>query len=215
MDCGLSVANCFFRYSNQVSPETRISLLARIRDPGDGRAWQEFVTIYAPLLHAYAMKHGLQDADAADMTQETLRLVLRAAPEFVYQPMKGTFRGWLLTVARNVLRKFANRQAMSVRGTGDSEIKRAIEETPTHDVDDDALWDHEYRSRMLHVAAERIESEFRTATWQAFWRTAVLNEPCDDVARSLGMTIGAVYIARSRVMTRIRREIEFLTGEET
>ena len=191
--------------------QTRASLLHRIRDPKDELAWCEFVRLYAPLLHAYAMKNRLQDADAADLAQDTLRLVLRAAPDFIYDAQKGSFRGWLFTIARNQIRKFVTRQSNLNRGSGDSDVKRLLNEKPAAEPDG-AEWDREYRLNLFHWGAQRVKNEFRPATWDAFWRTVVLNEPCDVVAGELGMTTGAVYISRSRVTARIRKEIEHLDG---
>ncbi len=182
--------------------QTRASLLCRIRDPADRPAWNEFVELYAPLLHRYAMKHGMQDADAADLAQDTLIRMLRAAPDFVYDPAKGSFRGWLLTVARNQLRKFAGRPQRRDAGTGDSEARARLEQLP--DSADDDAWETASRQRVFQWAAERIRGEFRAATWQAFWRTAVAGERAEAVARELGLSVGAVYIARSRVTSRLR-----------
>src|SRR5687767_1903259 len=87
------------------SPETRPSLLVRIRDARDHAAWGEFVEVYAPLVHAYARSRGLQDADAADVAQEVLQAVATHAGRFDYQPDRGTFRGWLFQVTLNKLRR--------------------------------------------------------------------------------------------------------------
>lgn len=193
--------------------QTRASLLLRIRDPHDGLAWGEFVRLYAPLLHAYAMKHGLQDADAADLAQDTLRNVLRAAPEFVYDPARGSFRGWLFAVARNEVRRSAHRRAKQVAGTGDSGVRAMLDEHPDRDPDP-AEWDHEYRLNLFRWAAERVRVEFRENTWQAFWRTAVGGEEAGAVAAELGLTVGAVYIARSRVTARIRQEVQAVEGDD-
>lgn len=185
---------------------TRASLLLRIRDPQDGLAWSEFVRLYAPLLHAYAMKSRLQDADASDLAQNTLRLVLRAAPEFVYDAERGSFRGWLFTVARNEIRKFVTRKERFAQGTGDSNVQAMLQEHPAAESDEDE-WNREYRRNLFQWAAARVEAEFRPASWQAFWRTAVLGEEIDVVARDLALSTGAVYIARSRVTGRIRQII--------
>ena len=194
--------------------ETRASLLLRIRDPKDGLAWSEFVRLYAPLLHSYGMKNRLQDSDAADLTQDALRLVFRAAPEFRYDPAKGSFRGWLFTIARNEIRKFITRKAHRERGTGDSDMRQILEEQP--DVQpDEGEWDREYQLTLFHWAAERVKVDFRDATWQVFWRTVVQNEPVEVVSRELGLTTGAVYIARSRVLTRIKQEIATAHGVES
>src|SRR5262245_52328481 len=87
------------------SPSTRLTLLGRIRDLRDAQAWAEFVDLYAPLVYGLARRHGFQDADAADLTQDVLRAVVGAAPTFAYDPARGSFRGWLFTVAHNQLRK--------------------------------------------------------------------------------------------------------------
>src|SRR5262245_34553802 len=97
---------------------TRASLLLRIRDPGDRMAWNDFVQLYAPLVHSYGMHCGLQDADAADLVQEVLPRVARAIGKFEYDRERGSFRGWLLTVTRNELRKIAGRRNRQARGSG-------------------------------------------------------------------------------------------------
>ena len=191
---------------------TRASLLLRIRDPKDVLAWAEFVRLYAPLLHAYGMKHGLQDADAADLAQDTLRNVLRAAPEFVYDPARGSFRGWLYAIARNEIRK-ATARANGRVATGDPAVRQMLAAVPGPAADRDE-WDREYRLHLFHWAAGRTRPEFREATWQAFWRTAVGGEDVAAVAADLGLSAGGVYVARSRVTTRIRHEIRSVEEDE-
>src|ERR1700739_4499560 len=88
------------------SATTRPSLLVRIRDAADHQAWSQFVEIYGPLVYGFARRLGLQDADAADITQEVLRAVAGAARKLVYDPRRGSFRGWLRTVVRNKVRNF-------------------------------------------------------------------------------------------------------------
>jgi RNA polymerase sigma factor (sigma-70 family) len=192
--------------------QTRASLLLRIRDPRDRLAWAEFARLYAPLVHAYGLKHQLQDADAADLAQETLRNVLRAAPDFVYDPTLGTFRGWLYTIARNEIRKAWARAAVRAV-TGGSDVRELLRATPDRDADQDE-WDQEYRLNLFRWAADRVRVEFREATWQAFWRTAVGGEDVAAVAADLGVSTGSVYIARSRVTSRIRQEIRTVEGED-
>jgi RNA polymerase sigma-70 factor (ECF subfamily) len=189
------------------SPTTQFSLLVRIRDSRDAEAWAEFVDIYAPLVYSLARKHGMQDADAADLTQEVLRLVAHVAPQFTYDPRRGSFRGWLFTVARNQLRKWANARKRQVRGTGCSETQRLLEEQPARD-DEVADWDQEYQQRLVEWAAEKVRDHFRPATWQAFWRTALEGQDPRAVGEALGMSVGAVYIARSRVLARIKEQIQ-------
>ncbi len=98
------------------SPGTRPSLLVRIRDPGDREAWRQFVALYAPLIHSLCRQRGLQDADAADLTQEVLRAVVAAVPGLVYDPVRGSFRGWLDTVTCHRLHDFRDSRLREVLG---------------------------------------------------------------------------------------------------
>jgi RNA polymerase sigma factor (sigma-70 family) len=191
---------------------TRASLLLRIRNPSDQLAWGEFVQLYAPLIHAYGMHRGLQDADAADLVQEVLRRVSRAAGQFEYDRQRGSFRGWLFTVTRNELRKMAAKRGRQANGSGDTQILGMLQEQPDERVDN-SEWDREYQWRVFEWAAERVRNEFREPTWQAFWRTVAQHQPIERVAQELGLTVGAVYIARSRVTARIRQEIASAEGE--
>ena len=188
------------------SDATRASLLVRIRDARDREAWGQFVEIYAPLVYDLARRRGLQDADAADLTQDVLRSVARAAPRFAYDPRRGSFRGWLFTVARNQLRKSALARKRQAPGCGGSDVQRMLEEQPAP-AEEEALWDREYQARLFEWAAERVRPAFRLATWQAFWRTAVEGRDAAAVAKELGLSVGAVYIARSRVLARIKEQL--------
>ena len=108
-------------------PPTRPSLLARIRDPRDGVAWGEFVDIYGPLVYDYGRRRGLQDADAADLTQDVLRAVAAAADRFAYDPARGAFRSWLFTVTRTKLLDSVRRRRPGDRGTGDTDVHKHLE----------------------------------------------------------------------------------------
>jgi RNA polymerase sigma-70 factor (ECF subfamily) len=208
---GFVTADCQRDLVNK-SPSTRVSLVMRLRDSQDAEGWRQFVEIYAPLIHAYGLHHGLQDADAADLAQEVLQRVATTAGRFEYDPARGTFRGWLFTITRNVLRKMAARKGRQPRGSGDTQMRAVLEEQPDNRVLE-AEWDAEYRWNLLHWAAQRVKPEFREATWQAFWLTVIEQKEIDEVARNLTLTVGAVYIARSRVTSRIREVIAAVEGE--
>ena len=195
----------------QSSLSTRASLLLRIRDTQDRMAWKEFVSLYAPLIHSYGRRRGLQDHDAADLTQEVLYRVARSAGGFEYDPARGSFRGWLLTITLNELRKLANRCSRQVSGTGDSDLHQLLEQRP--DNREEEAWHLDYQWNLFQWAAEKVLVEFREVTWQAFWRTAVLDQGIDRVAEELGLSRGAVYVARSRVTARVRDEIRVVEGE--
>src|SRR5947209_2107367 len=190
------------------APSTRASLLARIRDPKDARAWEEFVEIYAPLVHRLARARGFQEADAADLSQDVFRAVAGAIDRWDPDPRLGSFRAWLFRISRNLMVNALAARRRHPRGSGDTDVRRLLEEVPDPSAEDTALFDAEYRRRLFEWAASRCRAEFRDATWQAFWRTGVDGESPGDVGRSLGMTVGAVYVARSRVMARLKREVE-------
>jgi RNA polymerase sigma-70 factor (ECF subfamily) len=195
------------------SVTTRPSLLARIKDARDRQAWAEFVEIYAPLVYGYAQKHGLQDADAADLTQEVLSAVARSAPRLNYDPARGSFRGWLFTVVRNELRDFVASRRRNLPGSGDSEMQRRLEDKPAPEEDEAEHWEREYQRQLFALATEQVRCDFQDATWQAFWLTAIDGQSGKEVACRLGMTTAAVYLAKRRVMTRLKQQIEYLRGE--
>jgi RNA polymerase sigma factor (sigma-70 family) len=189
-------------------PTTRPSLLVRLRDPMDERAWGEFVEIYGPLIRQLARNRGLQEADAADLTQEVFRAVAGAIERYDPDPAKGSFRGWLSTIARNLIVNLLNAQRRHPRGTGDSEIQQLLEEQPAPDSEQSLIFDAEYRHRMLDWAARRVRDEFSETVWMAFWRTGVEGQSAEAAAHALGLSVGTVYQYKSRVVARLRREIE-------
>jgi RNA polymerase sigma factor (sigma-70 family) len=196
------------------APETRPSLLVRVRDPGDGPAWVQFVDIYAPLIYGHARKKGLQDADAADVTQEVLRAVAPAIRQLDYDPGRGSFRGWLFTIVRNELRSFMSRQERQARGRGDTEAIAILQAQAQPVSDEEAAWSADYERRLFSWAAEQIRPTFAEATWQAFWRTAVEGQNPKEVAKALAMTLTSVYTAKSRVLARLKELIQQVRGEE-
>ena len=192
---------------------TRPSLLLRIRDSRDRQAWSEFVGVYAPLVFGFARKHGLQSADAADLTQEVLRAVAGAAGRFRYEPGRGSFRGWLFTVVRNRLRNFLAGRQRREQGTGGAVHQQVLEALPARPEDAETLWDQEYQRRLFDWAAEQVRQDCREQTWQAFWRTAVEGQSGQEVARALGMSPAAVYLAKRRVLDRLREYLQPLQDE--
>ncbi len=186
------------------SLQTRASLLVRIRDASNFHAWVEFVDLYAPLLDSYARRHGLQDSDAADLSQDILRNVVRSIGRLDYDRNKGSFRGWLLTVARNEIFKL-NRKNKRNEGTGGSQFQELLSQQAAPQCDDDD--EREHQLRLFQLAVGKVRPQFQDKTWQAFWRTVVDEQSVEHAADSLSMSVGAVYIARSRVTARIREEV--------
>jgi RNA polymerase sigma-70 factor (ECF subfamily) len=194
------------------TPTTRPSLLVRLRDPHDDRAWCELTEIYAPLVYRLARRKGLQDADACDLTQEVFRAVARAFERDAFDPARGSFRGWLFRVARNLAVNHLHALARQPRGSGDSEVRNLLEaqEAPAADA---ALFDREHRRQLLYWAAEQVRGEFSELTWRAFWQAGVEGRPATEVAADLGTTVGTVYHCKSRVMVRLRKKIDEVVGQ--
>jgi RNA polymerase sigma-70 factor (ECF subfamily) len=193
------------------TPATRPSLLVRLRDPRDGQAWELFVRIYAPLIYGLARRHGLQDADAADLTQEVLRTVARALPDFEYDPARGRFQNWLYAVVRTRLSNFLQaRRARPDQGRGDTVALEEIESNAGLAVE---WWEQEYRRQLFARAVDRVRPAVEPRTWEAFQRTAVDGLPALHVARDLGMSVAAVYMARCRVLARLRDVVRQLEEE--
>jgi len=195
------------------APLTQPSLLVRLADARDREAWARFVEIYAPLIYGHARRSGLQDADAADLTQDVLRTVAGAIGRFEYDPSRGSFRGWLFTVVRNLLRNFLASRKRHLQGSGEPGHQAFLESQPDHDNQLAEAWDHEYQQRLFMWAAEQIRRDFQEHTWQAFWQTAIEGRSVKDVAARLGMTVGAVYVSKSRVLARLREQIALLPEE--
>jgi RNA polymerase sigma factor (sigma-70 family) len=190
------------------SPSTRASLLIRLRDPGDERAWTEFTGIYGPLVHGLARRRGLQEADAEDLAQEVFRIVSRAIERYDVDPDRGSFRGWLSRIARNLIINLLDARRRQPQGTGDTDVHRLLEARPDPAGEDSVYFEAEYRRRLITWAAGRIRDEFSEPAWQAFWQAGVEGRPPKEVAHALGMTVGTVYQYKSRAIVRIRREID-------
>jgi RNA polymerase sigma factor (sigma-70 family) len=192
------------------SLQTRPSLLVRLRDPKDQEAWRTFLDLYAPLIYGFGRKHGLQDADAADLTQLVLQAVNSSIGRMEYDPAKGSFRGWLFGVARNQLGKWRRGQRQP-QGAGDTENLEQLAALPA--ADETAWWETEYKRQRFLVAAQRVRTRVSDQAWEAFWQTTVQDAEPSAVAEKLQMKIGALYTAKSRVLALIRREVEVLAKE--
>lgn len=183
-------------------PHTRQSLLVRLKDPADATAWRTFVDVYAPAVFAFARRHGLQPADAADLTQDVCRNVATALKSFAYDPDRGRFRGWLFTVVRNQLKMFRRAEARHALAPTDAAHLADVPEAT-----DAEVWDLECRRRLFAWACERVRPTVAPATWQAFWRTAVDGASGETVAKETGLTAAAVYLAKSRVLAKLRQMV--------
>jgi RNA polymerase sigma-70 factor (ECF subfamily) len=179
---------------------TSASLLARLRRPDAQDAWARFVELYTPLLYHWTRRLGLPAQDSADLVQEVLLLLVEKLPEFHYDRDR-SFRAWLRTVAQNKWREHQRRRPAVPPGGAEGLSAVPGPEVP------DFLEEAEYRQRLVSRALQLMQSGFEATTWKACWESAVEGRPAADVARELGMTVDAVYAARSRVLRRLREEL--------
>ena len=189
---------------------TRPSLLLRVRDAGDQAAWNHFVEAYTPLIYHFCRKRGLQAADAADVAQDVMRVVASSLPRFVYEPQRGRFRDWLFRVTRSKLSNFYRVRQRHPVGSGETGVHELLSEQADPGAADPAeadCWQQSWREQTFDWAVNVIRDEFQAATWKAFWETAVRGRPVKEVGDELGMSAGAVYIARSRVLARLREAV--------
>ena len=185
------------------SPErTSVSLLDRLRQPDDAEAWSRFVRVYSPLMFFWARRAGLQETDAADLVQDVFTILVQTMPSFVYNPAQ-SFRSWLRTILLNKLREHMRRPA-PVLTDG-----RTLEDVAAPDPPD-FLDDPQEREQLLRRALACLASEFQPKTWNAFRQTALGGKSPEEVAKELNVTVNTVYIARSRVMHRLREELDGL-----
>jgi RNA polymerase sigma-70 factor (ECF subfamily) len=180
---------------------TSATLLHRLRQPADRMAWDSFVRLYTPLLFYWARRTGLAEADAADLVQDVFCVMIRKLPDFEYDRGK-SFRAWLKTVLQNTWRNRARQRSLPTLGGDKGPVLEAVDE-------DDAirLEETEYRDHLVARAVELMQTEFEPATWQACWQLVVEGRPAAEVARQLDLSINAVYLAKSRVLARLRREL--------
>jgi RNA polymerase sigma-70 factor (ECF subfamily) len=194
------------------APTTRPSLLVRLRDARDAEAWREFVELYGPIVYHFGRRHRLQDADAADLTQEVLRGVSAGMGRFDYDPRRGSFRGWLFTLAHRKLYDLLARRRRQEQASGDSAAQELLDEQPAPDSEE--VWNQEHERQLFAWAAERVRGKFTETTWRAFWATAVEGHDATAVAQELHLSVGAVYVAKSRVQARLREQIWEVTSAE-
>jgi RNA polymerase sigma-70 factor (ECF subfamily) len=181
---------------------TQPSLLERLRQSPAHGAWERFVELYTPVLVAWTHHLGLNRHDAADLIQDIFAVLVVQLPNFHYDEQK-SFRAWLKTILlnrwRRLRKKHAQQQTITLNGS------RA--DLPAED-NGFEMEEEEYRRHLLQQALALMQVDFEPVTWKACWEYVVRDRPAAEVATELGITVNAVYLAKSRVLRRLRSELE-------
>ncbi len=183
---------------------TPATLLERVRNPANQEAWTLFVQLYTPLLYSWAHQAGLLDQDAADLVQEVFVTLLHKLREFQYN-RDGSFRGWLRTLLRNKWREIQRRRIPLPVDALSPVLADLPDRAPSDPFEETA-----YREYLVQRVLELIQGDFEPTTWKAWQAFAVAGRPAAEVGRELGITPHAVYLAKARVLRRLRQEVDGL-----
>ncbi len=183
---------------------TSVSLLRRLHSDDREIAWERFVELYAPLIYHWTLKTGLSGHDAADCVQDVLATLVEKLRTFKYDPSK-SFRAWLRTVTRNKCRDAMRKRATIAQGAVPLNPEDAASPNDT-----ELFTDRDYQLYVVQRAMEVMQAEFETSTWQACWSQVIEGKSAAEVAQQLNLSENAVYLAKSRVLRRLRDELEDL-----
>lgn len=189
-----------------MSAETSTSLLDRVRNRGDEASWQTLVEIYTPLIRGWLHRNSGLDQDAEDVIQEVLTVVVRRIVEFQREPRVGAFRAWLRSITVNCLRDSWKARKRRPSAEADRQVEELLQQLADPTSGLSHVWEEEHDRHVTQRLLELIRGEFTEKTWLAFQRFALADEPAESVAADLGMTVNAVFIAKSRVLAALRRE---------
>lgn len=182
---------------------TRASLILRLQDAKDLAAWDEFVAIYGPVVFNVATSRGFQAADAENLVQEVFMAVANSISNWLRRDDRGSFRAWLLTIARNAAVDMLTQKATRSLGRDGSQAQLHLANLPAPSGLSGSL-DLEYERRIFQWASERVRDSVAEHTWQAFWLTSIEELSVEAAAAQLNTRPGNIYFARSRVMARIK-----------
>ena len=191
--------------------ETSLSLLNRLRLQPDAESWRRLVEIYTPLIQGWLRRHAVPPADADDLTQEVMAVVVRELPHFHHNQQCGAFRNWLRSITVNRLRELWRSRHRQPLATGDSDFLKMLDELADAQSDLSRLWDRQHDQHVARRLMELVEPHFEPTTWRAFRRVVIEGVKAAAVAAELGISVNAVLLAKSRVLSRLRQEMQGLT----
>ena len=193
-------------------PNTRGTLLVAVKSREDRVAWEEFVLLYRPAIYRMARRRGMQDADAQDVTQTILMRIAGAIERYEQQP--GTkFRHWLRRIAKNAIFSAISQRPQDTP-TGGSQANDLLAEKANVTAEVEQEIEKEYEREQFLRAAAVVRSDVHPETWAAFELTMIQGLTCEEAAKTIGKSVGTVYAARSRIMRRLREQIEIFVRNE-
>jgi len=188
------------------NPPTRFSLIEKIKDPRDAEAWSEFAEIYYPLVFGICRRKGLQHADATDIAQEVLSRVANAVGNYKHDQPGATFRGWLYRITRNLTVDFFRRQGKDL--LAQAPVHEDLQQIQEPSLEESQEFHFAFRKHLFTVVAKVVQHQVHPQTWTAFWKTEIEHLDVTQASVELSMTRGAIYVARSRVIAKLRKEIQ-------
>jgi RNA polymerase sigma-70 factor (ECF subfamily) len=216
---------------------TRASLLERLKDLGDEASWNEFYQTYRELIYSVARRAGLNEIEADEAVQDTLISVAKKMPGFTYDAAKDSFKGWLLRVTRwKIVDQFRKRVGVQAsacppgsegqatlkrepqhtlkRGLQEKDTTATVERIPDPaGFDLEAIWDEEWEKNLLSAALARIKRQVHPQQYEIYHLHVILEKPVREVARTLGVSVTQVYLAKHRVGRLLKKEVSRLTNE--
>jgi RNA polymerase sigma-70 factor (ECF subfamily) len=192
---------------------TRRSLVDGLANWRDRLHWQDFHRTYSKLIYGFARRAGLSDAEANDALQETLLTVARRAEGFHYDPARGSFKGWLLQIARwRVADQFQKRLPSQphLNGTDTSRTATICRAIDPAGPELEAVWNTEWHRNLLDTALRRVKAKVSARQYQIFDCYVVKEWPAQRVQRDLGVNLAQVYLAKHRIAALLKKELEGL-----
>ena len=194
------------RPAGEASASLSTELLAGLKDQ-QADAWRRLLRLYGPVVYGWCKGHGLQATDAEDVVQEVFRTVLLRIGDFRCDRPGDTFRGWLWTITRFKIGDHLRRRASQPRAAGGSEARDQLEQVPAETLSESSEVSPGVTRGLYRRALELIRGEFEEVSWQAFWRVVGESQRPADVAVELGISLNAVYLAKSRILRRLREAL--------
>jgi RNA polymerase sigma-70 factor (ECF subfamily) len=189
--------------------QTRQSLLLRAQT-GEEKAWKDLTELYRPLILGWLNRQGVPAGDLEDLSQDILLSVVKHLPSFQHSGRRGAFRAWLRTIVCNRTIDYWRALDTDTQGQGGSGATAALQQLADPDSDLNRQWDEEHDRYVLSCLLDLVEEEFEATTLRAFRRLALDGASGAEAAQELGLSVAAVYVAKSRVLQRIRQEAEGL-----